>query len=246
MTTRTIETTRLFQQVAQQIEERIRGGEWAVGDRLPAERELIKRFAISRSVLREALIVLELKGLVEIRGGAGTFVRRASDAPDAPADVSVLAAATPFELLLARRMVESETARLAALTATPDDLARMRAALDQMAADREPFMLRHVADRAFHLAIAEATRNPALIFVVSTYWDRYRRLIANHASAEARRPENRAPAIADHEAIFRCIAERDGAGAAAAMQAHLDRVGWFLSSFQRGAGQANPQAAPPS
>lgn len=239
MTIRIAEPTRLFQQVAQQIEEQIRNGEWAVGDRLPAERELIKRFKISRSVLREALIVLELKGLVEIRVGAGTFVKRTRDESEPTADVAALGAATPFELLLARRMVESEVARLAALTATPDDLARMKAALDQMAGDREPFMLRHVADRAFHLAIAEATRNPALIFVVSTYWDRYRRLIVNHASAQARRPENRGPAIADHEAIYRCIAERDGAGAAAAMQAHLDRVGWFLSSFHPGGGQAS-------
>jgi DNA-binding FadR family transcriptional regulator len=245
MTIRVVEPTRLFQQVAQDIEDRIRSGEWAVGHRLPAERELIKRFNVSRSVLREALIVLELKGLVEIRVGAGTYVRRSGEEAAPPPDASALAAATPFELLLARRMVESEVARLAALTATPDDLARMKAALDQMAGDPEPYMLRHVADRAFHLAIAEATRNSALVFVVSAYWDRYRRVIVNHASAEARRPENRQPAIADHEAIYRCIADRDGAGAAAAMQAHLDRVGRFLSSFQRPAGRSDPQAAPP-
>lgn len=233
MTVRVVEPTRLFQQLAQQIEARIGSGEWAVGDRLPAERELIKLFGISRSVLREALIVLELKGLVEIRVGAGTYVRRAVDQAVPAADASALGMATPFELLLARRMVESEVARLAALTATPADLARMKAALEQMEGDPEPYMMRHVADRAFHLAIAEATRNPALVFVVSAYWDRYRRVIVDHASAEARRPENRDQAIADHTAIYRCIAERDGAGAAAAMQAHLDRVGRFLSSFQR-------------
>ena len=233
MTVRVVEPTRLFQQLAQQIEARIGSGEWAVGDRLPAERELIKLFGISRSVLREALIVLELKGLVEIRVGAGTYVRRAVDQAVPAADASGLGMATPFELLLARRMVESEVARLAALTATPADLAGMKAALDQMEGDPEPYMMRHVADRAFHLAIAEATRNPALVFVVSAYWDRYRRVIVDHASAEARRPENRDQAIADHTAIYRCIAERDGAGAAAAMQAHLDRVGRFLSSFQR-------------
>jgi DNA-binding FadR family transcriptional regulator len=233
MTIRVAEPTRLFQQVAQQIEGRIANGEWTVGDRLPAERELIKLFKISRSVLREALIVLELKGLVEIRVGAGTYVRRTGDEKVSSTDTSTLAMAAPFELLMARRMIESEVARLAALTGTPADLAKMKAALDQMESDPEPYMMRHVADRAFHMAIAEATRNPALVFVVSAYWDRYRRVIADHASAEARRPENRDPAIADHVAIYRCIAERDGAGAAAAMQAHLDRVGRFLSSFQR-------------
>jgi DNA-binding FadR family transcriptional regulator len=233
MTVRVVEPTRLFQQVAQEIETRINSGKWAVDDRLPAERELIKLFKVSRSVLREALIVLELKGLVEIRVGAGTYVRRKGDQAAASATASVLEMAAPFELLMARRMIESEVARLAALTATPADLAKMKAALDQMESDPEPFMMRHVADRAFHMAIAESTRNPALVFVVSAYWDRYRRVIVDHASAEARRPENRDPAIADHTAIYRCIAERDGAGAVAAMQAHLDRVGRFLSSFQR-------------
>jgi DNA-binding FadR family transcriptional regulator len=240
MTIHVVEPTRLFQQVAQQIEDRIRHGEWAVGERLPAERELIKRFKISRPVLREALIVLELKGLVEIRVGAGTYVRRTGKEAVRPANASALEAAAPFELLLARRIVESEVARLAALTATPADLVRMKAALDQMESDTEPFMMRHVADRAFHLAIAESTRNPALVFVVAAYWDRYRRVIVDHASAEARRPENRNPAIADHMAIYQCIAERDAAGAAAAMQAHLDRVGWFLSSFRRHTGEATP------
>ena len=234
MPVRAVDTTRLYQQVAQQIENLIRGGEFAVGSRLPAERELIKQFGVSRSVLREALIVLELKGFVEIRIGAGTYILKADDAPPVEGPPSAPFEDTgAFDLLMARRMIEAEVARLAALTATPQDVAKLRAALDQMKRDIEPYMLRHTADRAFHIAIAESTRNPALVFIVSGFWDRYRKLMIHQASELARRPENREPAIADHEAIYRCLAERDGDGAAAAMQAHLDRVGRFLSSYRK-------------
>jgi len=230
MNTEFVGTSRRFRQVAEQIEDLISSGEWNVGDRLPAERELIKRFEVSRTVLREALIVLELRGFVEIRVGAGTFVRRASSNFESATANTSIDAAKPFDILLARRIVEAEVARLAALTATPEDLAKMKAALDQMAHDKAPYMMRHVSDRVFHQAIAEATRNAALIFVVTAYWDKYRQCIVEHASEIARRPENHEPAVADHRAIYQCIAERDAAGAAAAMKAHLDRVGRFLSS----------------
>jgi DNA-binding FadR family transcriptional regulator len=231
MLIRTADSTRLYQQVVQQIEGRIRDGSFAVGSRLPAERELISLFGVSRSVLREALIALELKGLVEIRVGSGTFVLRACEDIEEHFDAHILDDATGFDILFARRLVECETARLAALSRTRDDLGRIKAALDQMERDTEPFMLRHVADRAFHAAIAEATRNPVLVFTVSVYWDRYRRFVIRRVSATARQPGNRDMAIADHRTIYQCIADRDAAGAAAAMNAHLERVGWFLSSF---------------
>lgn len=234
MPLRTVDTTRLYQQVAQQIEERIRAGEFKVGHRLPAERTLISEFGVSRSVLREALIVLELKGLVDIRVGAGTFVvePRGEAAVKREAGLS-FDDVGPFDILMARRIVEAETARLAAVTAAPADLAAIRKALEQIERDTAPFVMRHVADRAFHIAIANATRNPALVTIVSGLWDRYRRFMITEAGELARRPENLGPAVADHLAIYTCLVDRDGNGAAAAMQAHLDRVSAFLSSFRK-------------
>lgn len=225
------DSTRRFRQIALQLEELIRSGEWGVGTRVPAERELIKVLGVSRTALREALILLELKGLVEIRVGAGTYVLKRTEDTSPPGDAPEIKGAKPFQLLAARRIIEAETSRLAAISSTEEDLKKMREALDQMENDKEPYMLRHVSDRAFHLAIATATRNPALVFVVSAYWDQYRKCIMDHASSEARKPENKAPALADHRAIYYCIEQRDAEGAARAMQAHLDRVGRFLSSF---------------
>ncbi len=234
MPLRTEEAPRLYQQVAQQMEDRIRAGEFKVGHRLPAERALISQFGVSRSVLREALIVLELRGLVDIRMGAGTFVVEPRDeSAGERKDCLSFDEVGPFDMLMARRMIEAETARLAALTAAPDDLERIKAALDQIEQDTAPFVMRHVADRAFHIAIARATRNPALVTIVSGLWDRYRRFMITEAGEIARRPENLGPAIADHLAIYTCLVDRDGSGAAAAMQAHLDRVSEFLSSFRK-------------
>jgi DNA-binding FadR family transcriptional regulator len=229
--TQETDKTRRFRQVAAQLEELIERGQWAVGARLPGEREMIKRFAVSRTVFREALILLELKGVVEIRVGSGTYIRPKNMTDGGLPGSGLMESAKPFDLIFARRLVESEVARLAALTATPDDLKKMRIALKQMETDAEPFMHRHISDKAFHLAIAEATRNPALMFVVAAYWDAYRKCIVDGASSIARRPENRERALADHSAIYFCIEAKDGAGAAAAMQAHLDRVSRFLSSF---------------
>jgi len=240
---RAIDATRLYQQVAQQVEERIRAGEFKVGSRLPAERVLISHLGVSRSVLREALIVLELKGLVEIRGGAGTYVvePKSDSAVRKTLNLS-FDDVGPFDILMARRIVESETARMAALTAAPDDLARIKKALDQLVSDTDPYLLRHVADCAFHVGIAKATRNPALVTIVTGLWERYRQFMITEAGERARQPSNHDPSIADHTAIYTCLVERDGNGAAAAMQAHLDRVSVFLSSFRKpppGTGRGN-------
>jgi len=231
MHVRAVDTTRLYQQVAHQIEELIRGGVFEAETRLPPERVLIKQLGVSRSVLREALIVLELQGLVEIKVGAGTYVKKPAEKAAAETGGLNFDHVGPFELLAARRLVEGEAAKLAATTATAEDIAKIEAAYRQIEEDIEPYMMRHTADRSFHTAIAEATRNPALITIIAAFWSRYRQLIIEQASERARRPENREAAIADHRAIFLCIKNRDGNGARAAIQAHLDRVGWFFSPF---------------
>ena len=96
-------------------------GEFAVGKRLPAERALAERFDVSRTSLREAIIALELQGVVEVRGGSGIYV-----CEPRPGVARLPAAqepgAGPFELLRARCLVESEIAALAASTRNDADL----------------------------------------------------------------------------------------------------------------------------
>ena len=107
-----IEPRRLYRQIADQIRTLIRSGEFPAGARLPPERDLAKQLGVSRPSVREALIALEVEGLVEVRIGSGIYVQGGSEArgPNGAHE----AQAGPFELLRARHVIESECAALAA------------------------------------------------------------------------------------------------------------------------------------
>src|SRR5512140_1948749 len=115
-----IDSDRLYRKIARQLSDLIDAGEFAPGQRLPAERELAKQFGVSRPPVREALIALEVEGKVEVRVGAGVFV--AQPGPAARAALSDEGEG-PFELIRARRLVEGETAACAAREATPGEIA---------------------------------------------------------------------------------------------------------------------------
>src|SRR5512142_3187153 len=107
MPIQTVDTDRLYRKIARQLSELIASGEFAPGQRLPAERELAQQLGVSRPSVREALIALEIEGKVEVRVGAGVFV-----APPRPVGLPPLSTDEgegPFELIRARRVVEGET-----------------------------------------------------------------------------------------------------------------------------------------
>ncbi len=219
-----VEAQRLYQHVAEQIGGLIQAGEFRVGTRLPAERELAKQLGVSRPVVREAMIALEIAGLVDVRGGAGAFVKRArTDAG------SLLAAAAdpgpgPFDLIAARQMLEGEIAFTAASNVTPANLHPLTEAIDQMRADIEAGRDTRQSDRLFHLRVAELTGNAVLSGLVDGLWAHMLApmfdVLGRHAGL---RGEDRMT-IADHERIVEALGRRDPAGARAAMRAHLAHV----------------------
>ncbi|RRH91020.1 GntR family transcriptional regulator, partial [Mesorhizobium tamadayense] len=113
-----VEPRRLYRQVADQLRQLIDSGEFAVGDRLPTERELADQLRISRPTVREALIALEVEGRIRIRVGSGIYV---TDRPNAAASEAETDEG-PFELLRAREFVEGAIAAEAALHVRPADL----------------------------------------------------------------------------------------------------------------------------
>ena len=119
-----IEPRRLYRQIADQIRALIRSGEFPAGARLPPERDLAKQLGVSRPSVREALIALEVEGLVEVRIGSGIYVLAPAGAGDVPAAHG--ATAGPFELLRARYVIESECAALAAKSARKAQVRRSR------------------------------------------------------------------------------------------------------------------------
>jgi DNA-binding FadR family transcriptional regulator len=225
----TVETRRLYRQIAAQLSALIASGEFAVGQRLPSERELAAQLGVSRPSLREALIALELEGLVEVRVGAGIWVT-ASSGRD-PAMSAQQAGEGPFELLRARWLIEGEVAAAAAREASASDLASIRASLTEMERLQKKNQDFSAFDREFHLRIAAATGNGVLQSVVEDLWDRGRGAMWRLMEKHFQTPELQAASVNDHRAILEALAAHDPREARNAMRAHLKRVD---SEFARG------------
>ncbi len=216
-----VEPRRLYRQIADQIRGLIESGEVARGARLPAERDLAKQLNVSRPSLREALIALEMEGLLDVRVGSGIYVTQ----PDERARSAELADASgPFEVIRARWMIESECAALAAKHGTAAQLRAIRRAH----ADLQKEAKRHHnpldADRAFHVRIAEATGNSALELVVQTLWDQRMGPLYRALESKLEYPAMAAETIDEHEAVLSAILERDPGTARVAMRRHMDRT----------------------
>ena len=228
MRLRAIEPQRLYQKVAEQIGDLIRQGTWREGDRLPPERDLATHLKVSRPVVREAMVALELAGFVEVRTGAGTYVRN----PGADAYVKVSGdgepGPSPFELIAARRVIERETTAIAAQDPTPDLIVGLDAAMTKMDHDirqgTQSASNEDDGDWQFHVRIAAATGNATLEAIVSQLWLGMRRPLFRALSDRVRLPENAKRALAEHRTIADRIAVRDTAGARVAMHDHLDQV----------------------
>jgi len=216
-----IESQRLYRQIAAQLSALIAAGEFPEGTRLPTERDLAEQLGVSRPSVREALIALEVQGKVEVRVGAGVFVSRAR--PVAVADPTSEGQG-PFELLRARWLIEGEIAWEAAHNASAEDLAAVRRAVEQMQRRQREKRDAEDADRDFHLAIARATHNSALVAVARELWDQGRGAIWKRMEHHFQTPELRAAALRDHRAIQGALESRDPRRARAAMRQHLERV----------------------
>jgi GntR family uxuAB operon transcriptional repressor len=215
---------RLYRVVADRIDALIRSENLAAGTRLPPERELATRLGVSRASLREALIALELGGRVEVRGGSGVYICAA--APVQPVEIGP----GPFEVLAARRLIEPEVCAMAARVATDGAIDAILRAVEAMERNHDIYASNELADREFHLSIARASGNSALVGTFDYLWEQRGRLwhrLKEHFQTEQLRQET----LLDHRRIFAAIAAHDAAGARTAMRAHLERV---TRTFSRG------------
>jgi DNA-binding FadR family transcriptional regulator len=212
-----IESRRLYQAVADQIAQLIRSDEYRPGDRLPTERDLVRQLGVSRPVIREAMIALELAGLVEVRSGSGVYVRdRAAATPIAAPDAEI----SPFDLFAARLAVEAEIAAVAAENATADDITEMQAAIEQMRDAAQAGRSTKPANERFHIGLASAARNPILLKVMQVIWAELPKRGPIWAKLDARR-QRRPTRVTEHELILRAIIEHNPDHARAATRAHL-------------------------
>ena len=225
-----VATQRLYEQVAGQVTDLVARGEFKPGDRLPPERDLAKVLGVSRPTVREAMIALEIAGLVEVRVGAGAFVTDKAKANGAAnGRLFEGAGSSPLELIAARRTIEPEVAALAAQYATPAEIAAIAETVSMIGAATDTPSHR-AADHQFHIRIALASHNSVLTAIVDECWAEmyspmFERmgavtgLIATRCS-----PQQRDTTVAEHEAVHRAIAAHDPDAARAAMDAHLAGV----------------------
>jgi len=216
-----VSPTRLYLTAARQLERSIQLGVYPVNSRLPAERELAEVLGVSRPTVREAIIALELRGLVQTRHGAGIYVTSTEPAPVADAGTAQLG---PFEVVEARRLIEGESAALAASTISEAELDELEGLVARMADHSLDQSVRERADRSFHIVLARSTRNNAIVGVIENLWDmRYRSPLCIYLFTLAREMGIEPPED-DHRLILDALRARDPAGARDAMRLHLQRV----------------------
>ncbi len=200
----------------------IERGEYAIGDKLPSEAELCRTLEVSRPVLRESLRALQTMGLTVSRTGRGTFV--VADSVEDPTFGDYAAR----DLMEVRRHVEIPVAGYAARRRTPENLDRMAHLLDRM--ERETDTTVWVAmDALFHLAVAEAARNPVFRRVIEEIRD----ALARQSAFLNELGDRREQSDREHRAILDALAGGSERDAVAAMTHHLDRVETTLTDIVR-------------
>lgn len=223
----TMPRTPLAQEVTEALRSAIASGEWAVGERIPAEPALVERFSVSRGTLREAIKALAHTGMLEVRRGDGTYLRASSEMHGTVQQA--YARHTDEDVLQVRFALDAQAARLASQAATEADLVFMRGHLAERrrawdAGDIEAWI---AADWEFHLAVARASGNGLLAELYASFGDVF------HGTKMAQRLRGGFDGCrpAGHEEVLEAIAVGNAEAAARSTTANLT----YCLSFTTGA-----------
>ncbi len=230
---RTAKQNRIFQDVVEQIQNAIIDGRIKVGEKLPAERELKEMLRTSRSTLREALRVLEQKGLIKMKlgmGGGAIVKAVSSDKISESLDLLIRSQKVSLNHIAEfRERVEGSVAAIAAQRATKDHIKKLKQLLEAARAcdQSEAFLF---ADKAFHLYLAEITGNPLYIAILKIIHDNIIRYYDMFLTMEEReRREN----LADLEQIVSAIETGDAGKASDLVHAHVSRFNCYMEEQEK-------------
>ncbi|WP_369654144.1 FadR/GntR family transcriptional regulator [Variovorax sp. V213] len=215
---------RLADQVADALAAEVRSGRLSEGDRLPTEAALAEQFGVSRTVVREAVSRLKSLGLLDSRQGSGVYVRPAGVEPLRFEMPHVASREAVIQMVELRRALEAEVAALAAERRTPEDVQRIREAIEALHAAVAAGGNGADEDVRFHRAIAEAARNPFLIGTLQ-----YLRQFLHGATRvtranEARRADFAREVAREHAQIVEAIEAGDPLRAREAAKSHMDNA----------------------
>ena len=225
-----VKSTKVYEQVIEQIKEMIVSGKLKKGDRLPPERELVEHLQVSRTSIREAIRALQIIGLVECKQGGGNFIKESfENSLFEPLSIMfVLQNSKPEEILELRKIVEVETAALAAEKIKDKELKEIKKIIEQM---RESFdeELDAKLDKELHYKIAHASENFLVVNVLSAISSLVDSFIKDARKMILRRKENKEVLLGHHESLYNALQAHDKSKAAKAMIKHLDFINEFLS-----------------
>jgi GntR family transcriptional regulator, transcriptional repressor for pyruvate dehydrogenase complex len=216
----------------------IAAGEINPGNRLPTEQQLAERFGVSRNVVREAIAQLRADGVVEARQGIGAFVLAPEQRNAIRIDAEALSNTENMEHLFElRRILEVESATLAASRRSPADLVAIKAALDRMSGEERWEEGSIEADLAFHREIARATGNAYIHTFISFVCEQIRRSI-HYARLTNPLHDLVEVNVGEHVRIYEALSAGDADAAGKAMAAHIigaaERVGIHLPLSAKG------------
>jgi GntR family transcriptional regulator, transcriptional repressor for pyruvate dehydrogenase complex len=224
---------RVFQGVFEDLHQRIRSGEWLVGDRLPSITQLAKQLQVSTASVREALRSLQSIGLVKIEHGRGVFVISAHHATELPAQFQDVSTGLIIALAETRRILEPELAAMAAERATWAELDEIKQLAEKMEAQALQDIDYVEPDMLLHRRIAQAARNPILYQMMESVAE----LLLESRKLTSREPGMTMRAVRYHLLIAEALADRNSAQARLLMLAHMNDA---LSSVLAHDGKPEP------
>ena len=214
-----------YQEIGEDLRQQIIQGQYPVGSRLPPERNIAEKYGVSRTIVREALLMLELQGVVDIRQGSGVYVMRIPSDVDEEEERLLNSDIGPFEMLQARQLLESNIAAFAAKMATKADIDNLRRILEQ---EQRAIAVNDTGqdnNKLFHLVLAGASQNQMLLSPVEGIWLQMNssplwQQLRGHIETRSYRLKW----MGDHQTILAALRRRDVMGAWQAMFQHLENL----------------------
>lgn len=216
---RPAQRVRLYEELERQLRQYIRDAGLGPGDRFPTERELAEQLAVSRTSVRQAIVSLQVQGLVEVRHGDGMYVRRLDGRLDPPTQLLERRRRLP-EILEARDTLECRLAGLAAERRTAEDIAAIQRGLQQMEEEIDRGDIGAEGDAAFHRAVTMAAKNEVLAHLMSVI----EQPIVESRFESLSEPGRPRRSLATHRRIAVAIERGDARAATLAMRRHIKLV----------------------
>ncbi|MCY6484589.1 FadR/GntR family transcriptional regulator [Clostridium aestuarii] len=229
-----IKNTKVYEQVIEQIKGMISDGTLKRGDKLPSERDLVQQLGVSRASIREALRALDIIGLIESRQGEGNFIRESFEngLVEPLSIMFMLNESKPKEIFELRKVMEIETAALAAKRISESELEVLKDLVNKMENSNDE-EIKVKIDKKFHYTIAHASGNFVIFNILNTLSTLIDAFIKDARKEILRKDKNKNTINTQHEAIYNALKEHNPGEAATVMRKHMELIDENLISSKK-------------